>query len=118
ERDARCSPPQGAIILIFNRFLTVEWAGREHGAEAFLPPRGWPAARVVNKTLTAWACLDPGNHAIALRRAVRRETLRDAVLLCSTRFWADRISTGCASASAALAASLSPAAIASSTLRT
>src|SRR5262245_10512009 len=55
---------------------------------------------------------------MALRRAVRRETLREADFLWTTRFWAERISTGCAAASAALAAPLSPEAIASSTLRT
>ena len=49
---------------------------------------------------------------------MRREILREAAYLCTTCFWADRISTGSAAARAALAASLLPAAIASSTLRT
>lgn len=57
-------------------------------------------------------------HAIVLRRELSRETLREAALLCITFFCAERMRMGCAAASAALAASLSPEAIASSTLRT
>src|SRR5262245_37360889 len=57
-------------------------------------------------------------HAIAFRREPSRETFRDAVFLCITIVWAERMRTGWAAANAALAASLSPEAIASSSLRT
>jgi hypothetical protein len=50
-------------------------------------------------------------------RLVRRETLRDAVFLWSTPFWAPRISCGSADFMASKAASLLPALMASSTLR-
>ncbi len=55
---------------------------------------------------------------MAFKRELRRETFRDAAPLGSTFFWAERMRTGCAAAKAALAASVSPDAIASSTLRT
>lgn len=53
-----------------------------------------------------------------LMRCDRRETFREAVFLCTMPFWALRISCGWAALKAASAAALSPAAIASSTLRT
>ena len=55
---------------------------------------------------------------IALTRAVRRDTLRAAVRLWMTPFWAVRTNTGSVALRAAAAAALSPDAIASSTLRT
>ena len=51
-------------------------------------------------------------------RADKREIFRDAVFLWMMPFEAERMISGCASRSATLAASLSPEAIASSTLRT
>src|SRR5262249_61998156 len=57
-------------------------------------------------------------QAIALIRAARRDTLRAAVFLWTTPFCAVRARTGSAAARALRAAALSPAASASSTLRT
>src|SRR5688572_27520155 len=54
---------------------------------------------------------------MALTRELSRETFRDAAFLCSTVFCAARMRTGWATAKAALAASLLPEAMASSTLR-
>lgn len=60
-----------------------------------------------------------GNYAlIDLMRDARREILRDTVDLCATPFVTERCNSGCAARSASAAADLSPAAIASSTLRT
>src|SRR5262245_54214411 len=59
-----------------------------------------------------------GDHAIALTRAARRETFRAALRLWTTPFWPVRTRMGSAAASALRAAALSPAASASSTLRT
>src|SRR5580704_1597896 len=51
-------------------------------------------------------------------RWVKRETLRLALFLATTPFWAARMISGSAARSAASAAVLSPAVIASSTVRT
>jgi hypothetical protein len=61
---------------------------------------------------------DPIRQAIAFNRELSRETFREAALLCITFFWAERMRTGWAAVNAAVAAALSPEAIASSTLRT
>jgi hypothetical protein len=53
----------------------------------------------------------------ALMRLVSRETLRDAVFLWNTPFWAPRMSSGSADFMAASASAWLPALIASSTLR-
>ena len=57
------------------------------------------------------------DQASAFTRADRRDILRATVFLCNTPFVTPRISSGWAARSAAAAASLSPEAIASSTLR-
>ncbi len=60
-----------------------------------------------------------GGHAVIERtRAVRRETLREALRLWTTPFWADRMSTGSTDFNAASAIARSPLTMASSTLRT
>src|SRR6185369_3181901 len=51
-------------------------------------------------------------------RCARRDTFLEAVFLCSTPLVEARISSGCAALNASTAAPLSPAASASSTLRT
>lgn len=56
-------------------------------------------------------------QAMAFTRAAKRDIFRDAVFLWYTPFVTPRISSGCADFSAVWAASLSPEAIASSTLR-
>src|SRR5262245_61688077 len=63
-------------------------------------------------------CGSRRHQPIALSRAARRETLRAAVFLWTTPFCAVRTRMGSAAASALRAAALSPAAKASSTLRT
>src|SRR5262245_16725282 len=86
-----------------------------------------PAARAQTAGLLRQLCnslvnrLEVGMRsaqAMALMRAASRETLRAALRLWTTPFCAVRTRTGSASASARRAAVLSPAASASSTLRT
>lgn len=95
-------------------FAVACWCHRQQWKNVFVfwtPHRldGPPSARRADA---------PGYAVIDLTRAVRRETLREAVFLGTMPFWAERISMGSASLRACSAVTLLPDAIASSTVRT